>query len=110
MDILQKHFLQKKNLSKFFFKVNMKDDAKKRKSVRISIQNDDDQKVHNKRSTKKVKEYMEEIKEEHSIKSTSKNSIKKSCLSKSTDSEKLLLSIGKLRKKPGSLNSCRNLV
>jgi hypothetical protein len=45
----------------------MKEDSKKRKSVKISIQNDDDQKLHKKRSTKKEREKMEEIKEEHSV-------------------------------------------
>jgi hypothetical protein len=38
MDILQKHFLQKKTLSRLFFKVNMKDEIKKKKSVKISVE------------------------------------------------------------------------
>ena len=55
---------------------------------------------------------MEEIKEERSVEIMSKNSLlnKKSCLSKSTDSEKPLLSVGMHQRRSASINSCRNLV
>ena len=51
---------------------------------------------------------MEEIKEEISV--NSRQTFKKSCLSKSTDSEQPLLILGNPRKRPASQNSCRNLV